>query len=1607
MSTTVQFRRGTAQQNQAFRGAAGEITIDMDTYQLRIHDGVTYGGHVISGGGGGAGGGGSVTSINVSGGTTGFVFTGGPIASNGTITMSGNLNVAGGGTGTSNPVMTASSPLTVTGTWPNVNVALGTVGTANGGTGINLAPGQNQFLMGDGTKYNLTTLRPGTNVNFDQTVPGVLTINSTGGSGSSGPANSITLADLPPGTIQWFAMQTPPAGWLECDGTLLSKVSNNGQYAALWTAIGYTYNKQADGTADNFRLPDLRGQFLRGWDHGRGVDAGRMFGNLQADAFQGHYHNLLYPYTGATGTADLSVYLATANGASGSNRAIGAVTDGTNGTPRTASETRPTNVAMIACIKYTASGPTLQQNATVNLVDFMNARYGATSWTYRTGVGVGTDAGPAINDALQYIRTNFSRGTLLIPPTGIFLVNTAINPALLAGNNILGYGSQASKIVYNVANSDAFRFSGAGGFTGGGIKGLAILLEANLGTVFATGKRNSSTNAINLQGDTSYQPDQMVFSDLYISAISAAGYDTSYWNNGVQVYGIRTSPQGIRVGQWDNIQLFNNYNSGISLYNAVQHSFNNVGIYTGENTGNNCYIGSTTGGNSTQINMQNITVSGQLNLTNATRVTINGGCGSLVAGTGFDYYDVYVTCSGSVDTTGIGPHGRIGTTATQSGGGSGNGSVTSVNIDGSTTGLTFTGGPITSAGTFTLGGVLAKTSGGTGTASPSLTAGTGITITGSWPNHTISFPTAPYTAGTGISITGTWPNQTLALGGTAPYTAGTGISITGTWPNQVISATGGGSGSTGPVSQLINGNYVASLDSSGNVTLPGSLQAAGSGVPTITGTTGLNLTATNRVSITGGFLNINNMATSVITGMAAQNGDLVYDSTLNQLKVYQSGAWTVVGSGSGGGSSGNYQTPNNPTGSVSRTMITKAADITSVKDFGAIGDGVANDTAAIQATINYVAGLGGGTVFLPAGKYIINAALIINKPYIQIQGAGQGNTYIISSNDGHAILKFQTDPNNPVVSNANYCGASHLTLQFGTLVTPSPTHTGSVYSIATPAAGSVALYNNGDWCYFNNIFINNCYTGIECDGLGGGTYGADYCNTVDFNKINIYNAVYSGLYSHDHAENITAKDILFSIDAVWRSTKFNTWFSAGAMYLPGRNQGHQFHNCSTYGGAYALQAVGTADADGQRPDACRFFQCYFDSTYNGVVMTNSQNIDFESCHWANRPGNGINVSYCHFIRFIGGAATACEGHGVVVLNSNFITFSGFSSYANSVAPVNSSYGVIIGGNSTDVTITGCTFATPGGSTQKAGLRLDSGINRIVVTNCLINNTDGRIEDNSGSITKVITNNSDGISSGGGGGGGVSSLAGGTGISVSGSTGGVTITNSGVTSITAGAGISVNQGTGGVTITATGGTANATSRLNIGTTGNFYIDGSADTNNNLSLIQFSYTNGPSGAYGASIYYGRGDKKYHFNTDPDTATGTTGGDRLVLAFDKFTSNVTNVGSGWTSASDARLKNNIATIDTELSLDRISRLRPVTFEWNADTDKFVAAHNKSQQGFIAQEFAEVYPDSVVTTDMGPHTDMLALEIGHNFHSDVVNVIQHLLKKVAELEAELKNRQ
>ncbi|MBX9296720.1 tail fiber protein [Chromobacterium vaccinii] len=75
------------------------------------------------------------------------------------------------------------------------------------------------------------------------------------------------------GQIAFFAMTTPPDGWLPANGAAISRST----FASLFAAIGTTYGA-GDGTT-TFNLPDLRGEFVRGWD--ANVDQGRVFGSKQ------------------------------------------------------------------------------------------------------------------------------------------------------------------------------------------------------------------------------------------------------------------------------------------------------------------------------------------------------------------------------------------------------------------------------------------------------------------------------------------------------------------------------------------------------------------------------------------------------------------------------------------------------------------------------------------------------------------------------------------------------------------------------------------------------------------------------------------------------------------------------------------------------------------------------------------------------------------------------------------------------------------------------------------------------------------------------------------------------------------------------------------------------------------------------------------------------------------------------------------------------------------------------------------------------------------------------------------------------------------------------
>jgi hypothetical protein len=128
----------------------------------------------------------------------------------------------------------------------------------------------------------------------------VLTVDNTATLGMSWQT-PLAPESTPIGSVCWFTTDDPaklPVGWIVADGSSYGIDSSN-PYYPLYLVIGGTFTPPLDPPG-TFRVPDLRGQFIRGWNdagtQGPGTyDPGRAFGSCQVDAYQQHSHSVTDP----------------------------------------------------------------------------------------------------------------------------------------------------------------------------------------------------------------------------------------------------------------------------------------------------------------------------------------------------------------------------------------------------------------------------------------------------------------------------------------------------------------------------------------------------------------------------------------------------------------------------------------------------------------------------------------------------------------------------------------------------------------------------------------------------------------------------------------------------------------------------------------------------------------------------------------------------------------------------------------------------------------------------------------------------------------------------------------------------------------------------------------------------------------------------------------------------------------------------------------------------------------------------------------------------------------------------------------------------------------
>jgi|GEM_PF-4975440 len=152
--------------------------------------------------------------------------------------------------------------------------------------------------------------------------------------------------------IPWYT-ETPPVGFIELNGAAISR----SVYSELYSKYGTRFG--AGNGSTTFNVPDLRGEFIRGWDNGRGVDVGRELGSVQGDEFKEHNHYSDIRFNKLSARADdidgAATTAQTDAGGGATEYRIGQMSDyweeatlkSTGG-----SETRPRNVAFMYIARY-------------------------------------------------------------------------------------------------------------------------------------------------------------------------------------------------------------------------------------------------------------------------------------------------------------------------------------------------------------------------------------------------------------------------------------------------------------------------------------------------------------------------------------------------------------------------------------------------------------------------------------------------------------------------------------------------------------------------------------------------------------------------------------------------------------------------------------------------------------------------------------------------------------------------------------------------------------------------------------------------------------------------------------------------------------------------------------------------------------------------------------------------------------------------------------------------------------------------------------------------------------------------------------------------------
>jgi hypothetical protein len=347
------------------------------------------------------------------------------------------------------------------------------------------------------------------------------------------------------------------------------------------------------------------------------------------------------------------------------------------------------------------------------------------------------------------------------------------------------------------------------------------------------------------------------------------------------------------------------------------------------------------------------------------------------------------------------------------------------------------------------------------------------------------------------------------------------------------------------------------------------------------------------------------------------------------------------------------------TGSTAaRSLANRFADVVNVKDFGAVGDGVADDTAAIQAAIDYSSSIGGCIVFLPEGSYKTSSALSL-KPNVYLKGSGTRATFIIGSGT-HSVIAAVGSLTN-ILSNGKI---SDLTIRGG-----SKTNT-SVRGVDFRWVNRYEVTNLEIFqCYIGFYFDNSWQTKLDTVHIhGGGTdqsyigfYGAEVHPSNQNNTVNAINCVVQGV------EKYGFRLINFNGSKFVNCEAMNGeigWYLGAPITGTERIRWGHFSNClgDTNSQSNWRLEKGAALAFEQ----CSFSNCWAGNSLTGFEVFNASQINISSPMIIGNNGvmlNAIEATGSSRISISGGTFIDYSGAGIKLNNCLYFNINGNHCYS--------------------------------------------------------------------------------------------------------------------------------------------------------------------------------------------------------------------------------------------------------------------------------------------------------------------------------------------------------